>query len=135
MKDYGNLSLPEIERLIEVNDMKLREIWDTDDGGSWEKYKKKCQPYWDDNEALYAAKSMKVERENIPMRPLSKLDKDCLVSIKTFKAWCDCGAVTSYDGCGNYATATEVSDLDADPAAFKKGIIREDFTHVCWYNK
>jgi len=138
MKDYGNLSLPEIERLIEVNDMKLKEIWDTDDGGSWEKYKAKCQSYWDDNSALYAAKALKLDRKDINLRPLKDWEKDdewIHIPIEKFKVWCESGFVTSYDGSGYYATETEVSNLGASPSAFREGKIRTDFTYVCWYNK
>ena len=39
------------------------------------------------------------------------------------------------DGVGYYATDKEVSNIEASPNAFRQGIIREDFTHVCWYNK
>jgi hypothetical protein len=132
VKNYSNLSLDEINRLIEVNSMKLREIWDTDDGGSWAKYKAKCQPYWDDNEALYVARSMK---EKPKMEPLSDFDRDCLMTIEEFRGCCECYAITGSDGIGYYATDKEVSNIDAMPEAFVSGNIRPDFTHVCWYNK
>ena len=132
VKNYNNLTLEEIESKIEENDNKLKEIWDADDGNSWERYKAKCQPYWDDNEALYTAKSMK---ETPEMKPFDKLDKECLMTIKEFKAHCDFGAIMDSDGFGYYATDKEVSNIEASPRAFVNGIIRPDFTHVCWYNK
>ena len=130
MKKYYNLTIEEIESIIEENDKKLKEIWDDDD--SWEMYRVKCQPYWDDNDALYMAKSMK---ETPEMRPFNELDRECLMTINEFKSNCRYGAFMDSDGVGYYATDKEVSNIEASPSAFVKGIIREDFTHVCWYNK
>lgn len=132
VKTYNNLTLEEIESKIEENDKKLKEIWDTDNSNSWEMYRVKCQPYWDDNEILYMAKSMK---ETPKMRPFNELDRECLMTINEFKSNCRYGAFMDSDGVGYYATDKEVSNIEASPSAFVKGIIREDFTHVCWYNK
>lgn len=132
VKTYNNLTLEEIESKIEENDKKLKEIWDTDNSNSWEMYRKKCQPYWDDNEILYMAKSMK---ETPKMRPFNELDRECLITINEFKSNCRYGTFMDSDGVGYYATDKEVSNIEASPSAFVKGIIREDFTHICWYNK
>ena len=132
VKNYNNLILEEIESKIEENDKKLKEIWDTDNSNSWEMYRVKCQPYWDDNEILYMAKSMK---ETPKMRPFNELDRECLMTINEFKSNCRYGTFMDSDGVGYYATDKEVSNIEASPSAFVKGIIREDFTHICWYNK
>ena len=131
IKKY-NLTIEEITSIIEENDKILKGISDVDDGNSWEMYKEKCQPYWDDNEILYTAKSMK---ETPEMRPFNDLDRKCLMTINKFKFHCKCGGIMDSDGFGYYATDKEVSNIEASPSAFVKGIIREDFTHVCWYNK
>ena len=132
VKNYNNLTLEEIESRIEENGKKLKEIWDTDDGNSYERWRAKCQPYWDDNEDLYAAKSMK---ETPEMKPMDDLDKECLMTINEFKSHCRYGGIMNSDGVGYYATNKEVSNIEASPRAFADGIIRSDFTHVCWYNK
>ena len=132
IKKYYNLTIEEITSIIEENDKILKEISDADDGNSWEMYKEKCQSYWDDNEILYTAKSMK---ETPEMRPLNDLDRKCLMTINKFKSHCKCGGIMDSDGFGYYATDKEVSNIEASPNAFRHGIIREDFTHVCWYNK
>ena len=132
VRNYNNLTLEEIESRIDENDKKLKEIWDTDDGNSYERWMEKCRPYWDDNAALYAAKSLK---ETPEMRPFSDLDRKCLMTIKEFKSHCIFGGIMDSDGFGYYATDKEVSNIEASPSAFEKGIIRSDFTHVCWYNK
>ena len=131
MKKYYNLTIEEITSIIEENNNKLNEISDADDGNSWEVYRTKCQPYWDDNDALYSVKELKKTPE---MRPFSDLDRKCLMTINEFKSYCKCGGIMDTDGSGYYATDKEVSNIEASPSAFVKGIIREDFTHVCWYN-
>ena len=130
VRNYNNLTIEEIESIIEENDKKLKEIWDDDDSSAM--HRVKCQPYWDDNDALYMAKSMK---ETPEMRPFNELDRECLMTINEFKSNCRYGAFMDSDGVGYYATDKEVSNIEASPSAFVKGIIREDFTHVCWYNK
>ena len=132
VRNYNNLTLEEIESRIEENSKKLKEIWDTDDGNSYERWRAKCQPYWDDNEVLYAAKSMK---ETPEMKPMDDLDKECLMTINEFKSHCRYGGIMDSDGIGYYATDKEVSNIEARPSAFVDGIIRSDFTYVCWYNK
>lgn len=132
VRNYNNLTLEEIESRIEENSKKLKEIWDTDDGNSYERWRAKCKPYWDDNEALYAAKSMK---ETPEMKPMDDLDKECLMTINEFKSHCRYGGIMDSDGVGYYATDKEVSNIEASPRAFVDGIIRPDFTYVCWYNK
>ena len=132
MKNYNNLTIEEITSIIEENNNKLNEISDADDGNSWEVYREKCQPYWDDNDALCATKALK---KTPKMRPFDELDRECLMTINEFKSNCRYGAFMATDGVGYYATDKEVSNIEASPNAFRQGIIREDFTHVCWYNK
>ena len=132
VRNYNNLTLEEIESRIEENNKKLKEISDADDGNSWVVYREKCQPYWDDNDALYTVKALKKTPE---MRPFSDLDRKCLMTINEFKSNCIYGAFMDTDGVGYYATDKEVSNIEASPNAFRQGIIREDFTHACWYNK
>ena len=132
VRNYNNLTLEEIESRIKENDKILKEISDADDGNSWEVYRTKCQPYWNDNDALYVVKALKKTPE---MRPFSDLDRECLMTINEFKSNCIYGAFMDTDGVGYYATDKEVSNIEASPNAFRQGIIREDFTHICWYNK
>lgn len=132
IKDYSYLTVEQIQERIEANDKILQQIWNEDDGNSWENYKKKCRPYWDDNEALDTALSLKSEPE---MRPFDSIDKRCRMPIKTFKACCEDGAIINSDGFGYYANEKEVSNIEAIPSAFAAGMIRTDFKYVCWYNK
>lgn len=45
------------------------------------------------------------------------------------------GMFTDDDGHGKYATDKEVSDIMAIPSKVAKGKVREEWTHVCWYNR
>ena len=39
------------------------------------------------------------------------------------------------DGSGYYATATEMTRLEAIPSNITKGMINKEFSHVVWFNK
>ena len=135
MTDYMHLSLDEIEKKIIENEKILKKIWDTDDGSSYDKYCEKCQPYWNDCNDLYAAKSLKIPYDEIELRQFENIDRECRVSIKDFTEWCRSGCVSNYDGVGYYATEDKVSWLIASTYAFRNNMIRPDFKYVCWYNK
>lgn len=135
INDYLKLSLSEINEKIEKNCEILNKIWEEDDGSSWESYSKRCQPYWDDNKLLNAAASVNAKPDDIEMEPMDEFHKTCRVPIGDFIEWCELDAVTSYDGFGEYANENEVSNLHVSCWGIKNGLVRKDFTHVCWYNK
>ena len=138
ISEYLRLDLSEINERIEKNGEVLDRIWREDDGKSWDRYCEKCQAYWDDNTVLYAVQSIKIPRGEAEMRPLKEDEKDDEwrhIKIETFIEWCESGFVTSYDGDGFYATEDEVSDLAVSTWGIKNGLVRSDFSYVCWYNK
>jgi hypothetical protein len=57
------------------------------------------------------------------------------MTLQEFIDACKSGCFIDYDGHGYYATATEMSDVLAQPSAIVHGQIRTDFTHVMWFNK
>ncbi len=61
-------------------------------------------------------------------------EDDDHMTIEEFKEYVDGGMFIDEDGSGNYATETEVSDIDVYPSDVEYGL-RRDFTHVVWYNK
>lgn len=78
------------------------------------------------------------EYRKIKSYSLSRLDKlgeECLMSFNDFKYACLEGYFDDGDGFGNYATETDESDIEVYPSDITSGIYRNDFTHVCWYNK
>ena len=56
-------------------------------------------------------------------------------TVAEFTGAVKCGAIINSDGEGFYAIATQESNIEAYPRDFAKGKIRDDFTHVMWYNK
>lgn len=58
-----------------------------------------------------------------------------LMTLEDFKDNCNSGGFIDYDGYGHYATATQMSNLIVRPSDVKKKKLREDFTHVVWFNR
>ena len=57
------------------------------------------------------------------------------MTMGKFVRYCKDGGFIDYDGSGNYATATEMSDISVSPSDIMSGVYRKDFTHVVWFNK
>ena len=55
--------------------------------------------------------------------------------IEHFIECVNSGGFIDYDGSGNYATATQMSNITITPSRVKAGMIRKDFTHVVWFNR
>lgn len=136
IEDYMKLPLKEIDKLLKENHEILNKIWEEDDGSSWETYSEKCRPYWKKAHELYTTQALLTPYEDIKFEPLDDDEKnECLMPIDEFRAACKYNCFTSNDGFGYYATETEKSDIDASPEAFADDYVRNDFTHVVWYNK
>lgn len=58
-----------------------------------------------------------------------------LMTLEDFVEACDCGGFIDYDGYGYYATADKQSDVVISPSDVSLELVREDFTHVKWYNR
>ena len=58
-----------------------------------------------------------------------------LMPIEDFIDCVNSGGFIDYDGSGNYATATQESDIAVYPSDIKKEMYRKDFSHIMWYNK
>jgi len=57
------------------------------------------------------------------------------MTLKEFISNVKCGGFIDYDGAGNYATATEESNITILPSDIMEKEYRKDFTHIVWYNK
>ena len=73
-------------------------------------------------------------RKSPRLKFMGDIDMNCRMEISKFKSSCICGAISSYDGEGFYATAEMVSNIPAEPAAICAGHVRKDFKYICWYN-
>jgi len=56
-----------------------------------------------------------------------------LFTIQEFIDMCECGAWL--DGTGCYAYQDKVSNIYLSPSDLLCGELRDDFTHVMWYNQ
>lgn len=59
------------------------------------------------------------------------------MTMEDFKGYCDGGGFIDYDGSGNYASETHMSNISISPSDFKINNIHKnkDFTHIVWFNK
>jgi len=64
------------------------------------------------------------------MKPLP--EHGGLFTIEEFATAVKCGSFIHYDGYGNYATATQMSDESFSPSTFS---VKPEYTHVVWFNR
>lgn len=57
------------------------------------------------------------------------------ITLENFIYYCKNYTITSNDGCGYYATETEMTDISISPNDILRNKYRKDFTHVIWFNK
>jgi hypothetical protein len=99
------------------------------EGKSWDEYCKNptVREYW---------KTIAEYRlvQDYTLKPIEDKNFGEFMTLEEFK-----GAsgvfFSDYDGSGYYATETEISNIPCVPSEICDGYIREDFTHVMWYNK
>lgn len=69
---------------------------------------------------------------------MKPIDSDCgdVMTIPEFVKAVEDGCFIDYDGFGEYATATEVSDIMVHPSDILAGEKPPaEYTHVVWYNR
>jgi hypothetical protein len=59
----------------------------------------------------------------------------CLMTREEFMNDVETNSLIDYDGFGEFATETEVSDIPVSPSEVKNIKWPDWATHVCWYNK
>jgi hypothetical protein len=57
------------------------------------------------------------------------------MTLEEFVECCESGGFIDYDGRGDYATETEISDVGVRPSQITSGKIDTRWTHVVWYNR
>ena len=97
-------------------------------GKSWDEYRQnpKVREYW---KALAEYRLV----QDYKLHPISS-DCGTHMTLEEFKKMAGC-FFSDYDGSGYYATETEVSNIPCVPSEICDGYVRNDFTHVMWYNK
>jgi hypothetical protein len=60
---------------------------------------------------------------------------DHLMTREEFTHGVESGGLIDYDGFGEFATNSEVSDVEISPSELKTTEWPTWATHVCWYNK
>lgn len=85
-------------------------------------------------EALYFIdKYMRLKAD--PVVEYGKEWKGRRYEMDEFKSKSIDGSITDEDGKGYYATIDSKSDIEIRPSDVAEGIIRDDFTHVIWFEK
>lgn len=69
------------------------------------------------------------------MRPIEDDELGDLLTWEEFVGGVECHGFTDYDGFGEYATDTRVSNKTIKPSDIAKGNILHGFSHVLWYNR
>lgn len=101
----------------------------------WEDYLEKTSELRDKSCAADTVITMLIPFEKIEKHQKDVLDKECLMTIEKFINYCECGAIIDNDGFGYYVKDNVEYDLYASPRMVRNGFVRNEFTHVCWYNK
>jgi len=57
------------------------------------------------------------------------------MTIEKFRECVAYGGFIDYDGSGNFATATQMSNFEVSPSAFPSMEVPKWATHVVWFNR
>lgn len=72
-------------------------------------------------------------KTNVTMEPLP--DYGYLMTLGEFIEACRTGSFIDYDGIGNYATETQVSNVEVSPSDVVQGNVDARWTHIVWFNR
>ena len=85
-------------------------------------------------EGLYFIDKHKRLRQD-PIVEYGKEWKGDTYTLEEFKKMAKSKILTDEDGYGYYATESAKSDVEIYPSDVLENLIREDFSHVIWFNK
>ena len=135
LEKYQNLSFEELDKKISELLDKCNELWDKYGGkGTWEWYSKKCEATWNEYDSVLCHWILKHPLEGIDTIQLEECHGH-LFTIEDFRECCKMGGFIESDGEGYYVKDNLEYDIPARPSFFAHDYIRQDFTHVMWYNK
>ena len=131
--DYKKATIEDLLKEEEKAQKRFEEIQDqcVKEGKSFDEF---CELAKDEREKLYLISKHKRLRQD-PIIEYGKEWKGTLYTLEEFKKLVMDGALTDTDGSGLYATETSTSDVEIVPSDVEENLIREDFSHVMWFNK
>ena len=135
IEEYMSKGLEYAKTIEEECDSKINFYFNNSD--NFEDYCEKTVDYRNKSCAANTVITMLTPFEEIGYRELDEFDVECLMTLDKFKDLCDkgCCCITDYDGYGYYVNGDKVYELYASPRMIRNGFVRNEFTHVCWYNK
>jgi len=99
-------------------------------GLSWDEYQNAAKQYI----KAHSAKSRELRTLVVPvMEAIPKYGDH--MTLKDFIKNVKSGGFIDYDGSGNYATETQMSDITIYPSDINSGVYRKDFSHIVWFNR
>ena len=118
----------EMDSLIDkINEIQTKSI---EKGLSWDEYQNVAKQFI----MAHSAKSRELRTLIEPEMPsISKYGDH--MTLNDFIENVKSGGFIDYDGSGNYATETQMSNITIYPSDITAGVYRKDFTHVLWFNK
>lgn len=132
--DYSEKSYEELKRMEDRLTEEYQQIFgeSAKQGLPWKEF---CEKAHDVKEQLYYVSMYKRLKQD----PVLTYNKDIghgdKYEIEKFKALCEGGMFIDEDGFGEYATETAVSDIEIYPSDVTENLVRDDFTHVIWFNR
>ena len=135
IEEYMSKGLEYAKTVEEECDSKINFYFQNSE--NFEDYCEKTVDYRNKSCAAYTVITMLTPFDEIECWEFDDLDKECLMTLDKFKGLCDkefC-CITDYDGYGYYAKDNKVYKLYVSPRMVRNGFVRNEFTHVCWYNK
>ncbi len=130
---YANKSMTELLKEEERLKARYKEIEDQclKDGLPFSDFEKKAEK---EAESLYFIDKYKRLKQD-PIVEYGKEWKGDTYTLEEFKALAKSKALMDSDGYGYYATETSKSDVYIMPSDVIENILRNDFSHVIWFNK
>lgn len=131
--NYSKLNTAELLREEERLRTQYNEIEEEclKEGLSFSEFTKRAQK---EREGLYLIDKHKRLRQD-PIVEYGKEWKGDTYTLDEFKKMAKSKLLTDYDGFGYYATESAKSDVEIYPSDVLENLIREDFSHVIWFNK
>ena len=131
--DYSKMTIEVLKREEEKLRTKYKAIEDEciKKGLSFNEFQEMAH---DEAEGLYLISKYRRLKQD-PVVQYGKEWKGDLYTLEEFKKMAMDGDLIDSDGSGLYATDTSVSDVEVVPSDVVEGLIREDFSHIMWFNK